>query len=412
MAARASAWWSRSVLPGILLKDSRLRVAAGAFLPSRACGGDQLRRADGPFRAPTPRQAAALEAFAIPRTLESGIRALQDRLPDDVPGASLSAVMDLLDAGAIEQLDRASAGLSRRTFAGDSRSDSFRMSFRPVERVRTMSRLEFAAYMRHPEAPVVITDAMDDWPAMKRWSLDFFADRFPDYPVQAHAPQFAEFAICSVTTTLARYIDYLRDPSCGHIEGTWNKGDRATLLRSGLTLYAGNFNPAHPICGNRDLVFEDVPALPDFVECWRCLLDPAFNRECEAVQSHYYVYLSAPGAMTPLHDDFWSTHAFLAQIVGRKEAFLFAPGDVCRLYGRCAGDVRAMMQDPQCADIEGWRATLCPGEMLVLPAKWLHYVETLEPSITYSVDWIDAGNWRNYLAQAVQAVEQRRSCKQ
>jgi hypothetical protein len=278
------------------------------------------------------------------------------------------------------------------------------MKFRDVEKIQTLSRLEFADYMRRPTAPLVLTGAMRDWPAMEKWSLDFFSGAFPDFPVMAHAPQFPGLAICSVKTTLADYVDYLRDPTKGRIKGQWTKGNPEILLKSGLTLYAGNFNPAHPIYGNRDLLFNYVPALPDFIECWRSLLDPDFSSECEALQSHYFVYLSAQGGVTPLHDDFWDTHAFLAQISGRKEAFLFHPDNMPLLYSEPSGNVRQMMKARKFANVEGWRATLSPGDMLILPSRWLHYVETAETSITYSADWIDGSNWRSYVAQAKQAL--------
>lgn len=278
------------------------------------------------------------------------------------------------------------------------------MKFRDVEKRQSISRLEMAAYLQAPAAPLVVRGAMQGWPAMKHWSLDFFAEHFADFPVMAHAPQFPGLAICSVKTTLGNYVDYLRNPGKGRIRGEWLKGDPATLLGSGLSLYAGNFNPAHPKYGDRDFLFRYVPAMPDFIECWRSLLDPDFNRACEWLQSHHFVYLSVAGGVTPLHDDFWDTHAFLAQISGRKEAFLFSPDRMPVLYDEQTGNVRAMMDDPKFADVEGWRATLMPGDMLILPSRWLHYVETIETSITYSADWIDATNWRSYVASATEAL--------
>ena len=66
-----------------------------------------------------------------------------------------------------------------------------------------------------------------------------------------------------------------------------------------------------------------------------------------------------------------------------------------------------MREKPEYANIEGWTATLQPGDFLVIPSRWLHYVETLEPSITYSADWIDGSNWHAYVAMATEALAAR-----
>lgn len=285
------------------------------------------------------------------------------------------------------------------------------MKLRDIPRTGTPSRLEFAAYMKSAEAPWVITGAMDDWPAMQAWSCDFFAEEFADFPVSAFAPQFPALAKWGVKTTLASYVAYLRDPDSATIDGTWIKGEPSSLKDSGLTLYAGNFNPAHPTFGKPDLIFRYVPRLPDFIDSWMGLLQPQFRAECETVQSHYYVYLSVPGGVTPLHYDFWSTHAFLAQIAGCKEAILFRPELTDELCAEPSGDVRKMMADPKYSDVEGWRAELAPGDMLIMPAGWLHYVETLETSITYSADWIDVHNWRAYVSEATKTLARRRERK-
>ena len=273
------------------------------------------------------------------------------------------------------------------------------MILAPIPRVPSMSRPRFASYLRDPAAPLVLTGAMDDWPAMRDWSPEFFADRFPDFPVRAHAPQSA-VAQFEVQTCVAAYVAYLRDPGRGLAEGVWTKGDPEGLALTEWTLYAGNFNPAHPGCGDPDLVFRYVPAMPAFVDDWLTMLDARFRERCMHMQSHHFVYLSAPGGVTPLHHDFWDTHAFLAQVRGRKRAFLFAPDDMELLYAEEHGDVRRMMRDARYAKVHGWSGELGPGDMLIIPSRWMHYVETVETSVTYSADWIDAANWRAYVAGA------------
>jgi ribosomal protein L16 Arg81 hydroxylase len=58
------------------------------------------------------------------------------------------------------------------------------------------------------------------------------------------------------------------------------------------------------------------------------------------------------------------------------------------------------MFDPPYDSLEGWRVELTPGDLLIIPSQWLHYVETLETSLTYSAAWIDETNWERYVEEA------------
>jgi hypothetical protein len=274
----------------------------------------------------------------------------------------------------------------------------------PVPTIPPPSKPEFARYLTRPAHPLAVKGAMDAWPAMHTWTLEFFAKEFADFPITAYAPQFSAFAICGVETTVASYVAYLRNPADARIDGRWLAGDPDLLKSSALTLYAGNFNPADSKLGNRSLFFSHVPELPLFIDSWLDRLDPAFRDACEGRQSHYYVYLSVSGGKTPLHQDFWATHTFLAQIAGRKEAILFAPELKDELYRDSTGDVRRMMADPSYDSIAGWRVELTPGDILIIPSRWLHYVETTETSLTYSGAWIDGSNWDAYVRHATDAL--------
>lgn len=92
------------MLDRVLLKDSLLQLRGGAFLSLAPDGSDRLNLSDGSWISLTGRQTAALEIFAVPRTVESGVQALQRRMPDDEPGASLAVVMELLHQAILETI--------------------------------------------------------------------------------------------------------------------------------------------------------------------------------------------------------------------------------------------------------------------------------------------------------------------
>ena len=53
-----------------------------------------------------------------------------------------------------------------------------------IERRHRLSRGEFLAGYYSTNRPVIITGMMDDWPAMAKWSLDYFAERLGDRQVE------------------------------------------------------------------------------------------------------------------------------------------------------------------------------------------------------------------------------------
>jgi hypothetical protein len=272
---------------------------------------------------------------------------------------------------------------------------------------RDVTRSTFRDYMSSPTTPLVIRGAMGDWPAMQVWNFDFFAERFGEYPVTAMAPQLPMFAKWSVETTLKDYLAYLKAPETVEIRGDWKAGDAQTLKASGLTLYAGGFCPTTVDDDRARLIFDYAPPLPDFIESKLAEVPIDIREEFLGVQAHHFVFMSTTGALTPLHFDFWNTHAFLAQVTGRKWAALFPPSYAALVQAPENGNVRAMLDNPAYEHVTGWAGTLEPGDMLILPSQWLHYVETLTPSITYSANWIDETNWQAYAPMARDTIQRR-----
>ena len=53
-----------------------------------------------------------------------------------------------------------------------------------VDRRHKLRRDEFLANYYSTNRPVIITGMMDDWPAMKKWNLDYFQERFGDREIE------------------------------------------------------------------------------------------------------------------------------------------------------------------------------------------------------------------------------------
>jgi hypothetical protein len=148
-------------------------------------------------------------------------------------------------------------------------------------------------------------------------------------------------------------------------------------------------------------LYDDIAPPPYFVQDFVAALSPTLRDVFEATsQKQFSAILIGPeGSLSALHRDWWNTHAYLAQIRGRKRAILFSPEDADFLSG---GEV-----DPELPDFERFplleRATayecvIEPGDTLFIPANWFHHVRGLEKSITVSHNFFNDTNFTRHIS--------------
>ena len=124
----------------------------------------------------------------------------------------------------------------------------------------------------------------------------------------------------------------------------------------------------------------------------RCDLHPAAAPEQVAINA----WLGPRGTASPLHFD--RVHNLLAQVVGSKYVRLYAPSHSERLYPHPDGP---HMNSSQVVDPEDYDHARFPrfagtpyvdlvlgaGEMLYIPPRWWHFVESRETSFSVSFWW-------------------------
>ncbi len=108
------------------------------------------------------------------------------------------------------------------------------------------------------------------------------------------------------------------------------------------------------------------------------------------------LWFGSDGCITPLHHD--RADNFLVQILGTKRVTLFSPEETARLYpdeGGARHVSRVNVFDPDLGRFplyaeavgRGLVAALNPGDMLFIPKRWWHAVETVSTSVSVNSWW-------------------------
>ena len=255
-------------------------------------------------------------------------------------------------------------------------------------------------------APVVATDAMDRWPARNKWSFEFFRERYPDDEIVANSPYFLEPDLglepVRARMRLRDYIDYVLDPRQAP-RGEYLLGDLEALRRNRLPLY----EPSYRVLALHPELAADVAPSLYFVDDLFSRLPPPVQRFLDLTGSPvHYLFFAPRGSVAFLHTDYWSTHAYLAQLAGRKLCVLFSPEDDEHVY-------RGAIRNPFAVDLRRFPrferaiphlAILEAGDTLVIPSGWWHFVIGLAPSLTYSYDFFTAHNMSVYFSHLFSVI--------
>jgi len=252
-----------------------------------------------------------------------------------------------------------------------------------VARIPVPSRPAFSAYVRRGR-PVVITGALDDWPA-RRWSPEYlkseYGDRvMPVAPIRDGKVVYgAEFGV--------RY-DQIRF-------GEWLDG-----------LLAGSPPPYYAM-------FHVHEVLPDLAHDLRV---PPFCPPAPWSTTRFWMSPADTGS--PMHQDLPDN--LLAQLIGRKRIVLVPPRDSWRMYrhpltshlpqySRVDVENPDFVRFPRFARARRIVVELAPGDLLYLPRLWWHQARSLDFSVSVNHWW--ATGWRYAIVRAAVAYQQLRQIR-
>jgi hypothetical protein len=248
--------------------------------------------------------------------------------------------------------------------------------------------------------PVIITDATENWPARSKWTFEFLKTTYGSDPAFASLGLGSGFG---KVTTLSAYINFLDSP-LAELPGIWKGKDIDADGRPPQAASGGAGSPFYLLgwfaFRQHPELYDDIAPAPYFVQDMVPTLTPALRQAFEWTSDKEFtgILIGPEGSLSSLHRDFWNTHAYLAQIRGRKRATLFSPKDADFLY---RGQV-----DPEQPDFErfplfdyatAYECVIEPGDTLLIPANWLHHVRGLEKSITLSHNFFNDSNFAQYM---------------
>lgn len=243
------------------------------------------------------------------------------------------------------------------------------------ERLRVDGRL--------PDHPVILPRATAAWPAVKLWTPEYFAQRVGHRRVTIDG---SEYAVLDLLERIERSTPEEPAPYL-----------RTQKLVDVFPELAGDLEP----------MIDD--ARPNWAES---RLLPSSIRRGRLPE----ILLGGRGAgFHVLHYDKDHLHAFISQLYGPKELFLFSPEQSDRLYPKDTARNQSSVdihdpdldRHPRFAEAVMQTATLMPGETVYMPPGWWHTTRMHETSISVTWNTIEASNWADFATDTRRRVARR-----
>lgn len=230
-----------------------------------------------------------------------------------------------------------------------------------IERRDKLPRGEFLRNYYSSNRPVIITSMMEDWPAMRKWSLDYFSERFGDRQVEV---QLGRNAGNNYEIEREKYLHTLKLSE--FIERVRSAG-----VTNDFYLTANNNSQNKKVLAE---LWDDVVQVAEYLD----------DRDRMAG----FFWLGPAGTITPFHHDL--TNNFMAQVIGRKRVKIAPSWDLplmaneIHVFSTLDGRMVETAPHPDFTRPQILECILSPGEILFLPIGCLHFVEGVDISVTMS----------------------------
>jgi hypothetical protein len=266
----------------------------------------------------------------------------------------------------------------------------------PVATVSQPSLEEFQLHLNSHMTPLLLTDTINDWLAMRSW-------QDPTY-------------LLRLTLGGRRCVPIEIGETYTHAE--WRQ--EIMSLRKFTHEHLLPINPKEIGYLGQHNLFHQIPQLrkdirtPDYCYTVPPEVTPASRPGLQSVppvdEPQKNIWLGPRGTRTPLHTDPY--HNIFCQVIGYKYVRLYAPSATESVYPRGddenginesnTSEVQIRLDRTQLSnmEVEGaerfplflaqnnyYEAIVRPGECLYIPAGWWHYIESLTVSYSVSFWW-------------------------
>lgn len=243
------------------------------------------------------------------------------------------------------------------------------------QQIKRISKPDFTDFIQQyysRNLPVILTDAIQHWPALHKWS--------PQYFKQAVGTQ-------EIEVQFNREQDPLFERNSIQHKTKMRMSDFVDLIEQ-----TPNSNNFYMTANNAKASQSSLAALFQDIDHFHGYTDHA------QVYDRSFIWFGPKGAFTPLHHDL--TNNFLVQIYGRKKVTLIPAMQTPHLYNDVA--VFSKIGDPHRPDIvksfpdfahsSKIECILNEGEALFIPLGWWHCVESLDISMSVSFTHFNIDN--------------------
>ena len=233
-----------------------------------------------------------------------------------------------------------------------------------VERRTTPSAAEFFRTYWAAHRPVVLTDVTAKWPALRKWTPQWFAEKFGDVSIEITADRESDpfydmnHRLHRKRVRMDRFIEQVM----------------ATKRSNDIYMVSNNFTMRRP----------RFRALLSDVRPPRALFERPLRPGATSL------WIGPAGTITPLHHD--TTNILFTQIYGRKRIDLVSPQETALLLDPVHGfyspvdlDRLRVAKHPALRAMIVKSVVVAPGDALYIPAGWWHRVTSLDVSISFSL---------------------------
>jgi len=246
-------------------------------------------------------------------------------------------------------------------------------------------------YYKAKGIPVLITGMMTNWPALKKWSPQFFKDQYSEAEIGIQWGNPEQSKTFVRETSIRQFVDWIQE-----IEKDVSIKDKNASLHP------------RPYWAEESGIFQENPEL---IADMNYL--PLLNTS-ETVKLDLFIWFGPPHTYTGLHIDRDPLN-ILHQIYGHKKFFLYPPDQTKYLYPSDKYDPGAILSQvditnydkeklPLFAKAKPIEVVVNPGDMLFIPSGWMHSATSLSTSISVSgralilceyvaIQWVYALEW-------------------